>query len=109
MQTRAGRSLATPDDVPVSHGEQRTEPAAGSGERIAVVIPCFRVARHVLGVIARIGPECRRIYVVDDACPEGSGDLVAARCTDPRVQVIRHRKNLGVGAAVMSGYRAALN
>jgi glycosyltransferase involved in cell wall biosynthesis len=109
MPTRAGRSLATPDDVPVSHGEQRTESAAGAGERIAVVIPCYRVARHVLGVIARIGPECWRIYVVDDACPEGAGDLVAARCTDPRVQVIRHRKNLGVGAAVMSGYRAALN
>ena len=60
-------------------------------------------------MIARIGCECWRIYVVDDACPEGSGDLVEARCSDPRVRVIRHRKNLGVGAAVMSGYRAAVS
>jgi dolichol-phosphate mannosyltransferase len=106
---RSGQAPPEPDDVPTVHGEQRAESAAAPGERIAVVIPCYRVSRQVLGVIARIGPECWRIYVVDDACPEGSGDLVESRCADPRVHVIHHRKNLGVGAAVMSGYRAALN
>ena len=33
---------------------------------VAVVIPCFRVKKHVLNVIAAIGPEVERIYVVDD-------------------------------------------
>jgi len=76
--------------------------------RIAIVIPCYNVARHVMSVLARIGPECWRVYVIDDACPERSGDVVEAQCDDARVRVIRHSDNQGVGGAVMTGYRAAL-
>src|SRR5438034_6512860 len=75
---------------------------------IAVVIPCYRVTRQVADVLAAIGPECGRIYVVDDACPDHSGDFVAANCHDPRICVVRHPVNQGVGAAVMTGYRAAV-
>ncbi|MBK6361579.1 MAG: glycosyltransferase family 2 protein [Comamonadaceae bacterium] len=75
---------------------------------IAVVIPCYRVTAHVLQVIAAVGGEVRRIYVVDDACPDGSGTLVLEQCADPRVTVVFHETNLGVGGAVMTGYRAAL-
>ena len=76
--------------------------------RVAVVIPSYKVTRHVLSVISRIGPECNRIYVVDDACPEGSGRFVEENCEDPRVRVIFHDKNKGVGGAVITGYRAAI-
>jgi dolichol-phosphate mannosyltransferase len=75
---------------------------------VAVVIPCFRVSSHVLDVLAAIGPEVEAIYVVDDDCPESTGDLVAAQCADPRVRVLRHSSNEGVGGAVITGYRAAL-
>ncbi len=75
---------------------------------IAVVIPSFRVTRHILDVLARIGPEVTRIYVVDDKCPDGSGALVRNQCSDPRVQVIEHTENQGVGGAVMTGYQAAI-
>jgi len=74
----------------------------------AVVIPCFRVRRHITGVLARIGPEIDRIYVVDDACPEETGLYVEQHCLDPRVQVLRHPVNQGVGGAVITGYRQAL-
>jgi len=76
--------------------------------RIGVVIPAYKVSRHVLGVISRIGPEVDAIYVVDDACPEGSGAIVESGCGDPRVRVIRRDQNGGVGAAVKTGWRAAL-
>jgi glycosyltransferase involved in cell wall biosynthesis len=76
--------------------------------RVAVVIPSYKVTRHILGVIAGIGPEVARIYVVDDKCPDGSGAFVRANCLDPRVTVIEHEQNQGVGGAVMSGYRAAI-
>ncbi len=76
--------------------------------RIAVVVPCYRVRAQVLGVIAGIGPEVDAVYVVDDACPEQSGRLVAESCSDPRVRVIDSATNQGVGGAVMTGYRAAL-
>ncbi len=76
---------------------------------VAIVIPCYRVKNHILGVLSRIGPEVSRVYVVDDACPEGSGQLVQEQCSDPRVRVLHHAVNQGVGAAVMTGYSAALN
>lgn len=81
---------------------------ASAAPRIAAVVPCYRVSRHILGVL-RAMPGCvDRIYVVDDACPEGTGDLVEAQCTDPRVTVVRNPSNLGVGGAVLNGYRAAI-
>lgn len=73
----------------------------------AAVIPCFRVGSLVDLVIARIGPEIDRIYVIDDCCPVGTGKLVRENCKDPRVQVIMHPENRGVGGAVISGYEAA--
>lgn len=76
--------------------------------RIAVVVPTYRASAHVLDVLARIGPEVERILVVDDACPEHSGDRVEAGCSDPRVRVLRHAENRGVGGATITGYRAAL-
>lgn len=75
---------------------------------IAAVIPSFRVTKHILGVIDDIGSEVSKIYVVDDKCPEHSGDFVETNCSDPRVVVLRHENNKGVGGAVMTGYRAAL-
>ena len=77
--------------------------------RIAVAIPCYRVRDHVLDVIARVPAQVERIYVVDDQCPEQSGQLVQERCTDPRVTVLRHDQNQGVGGAVTTAYRAALD
>lgn len=76
--------------------------------RIAVVIPSFKVRDHILGVIGQIGEEVSRIYVVDDCCPEHSGQIVEENCQDARVTVIRHAENQGVGGAVMTGYKAAI-
>ena len=82
--------------------------SAGGQRVIAVVIPCYRVSKHVLDVIAAIGPECSAIFVVDDACPESTGDVVERECRNPRVRVLRNARNEGVGGATLAGYRAAL-
>lgn len=76
--------------------------------RIAVAIPCFKVTRHILGVIAAIGPEVEIIYAVDDACPDGSGAYIEKHNTDPRVRVLYHQLNIGVGGAVVTAYKAAI-
>ena len=76
--------------------------------KVGVVIPSYRVCNQILDVLGNLGPEVNRIYVVDDCCPDGSGDLVQAQSGDPRVTVLRHRENQGVGGAVITGYRAAL-
>ena len=77
-------------------------------QRIAVVIPCYAVRAHILGVLGRIGPEVAAVYVVDDACPESTGQYVTASCSDARVRVLANEKNLGVGGATMRGYAAAM-
>jgi glycosyltransferase involved in cell wall biosynthesis len=80
-----------------------------AAHRIAVIVPSYRVTRHVLAVIARIPAIVGAIYVVDDACPDRSGALVLAQPgLDPRVRVLVNPVNLGVGGAVMRGYAAAL-
>ena len=77
-------------------------------QRIAVVIPCYAVRARILGVLGAIGPEVAAIYVVDDACPESTGQYVAALVNDDaRARVIRTR-NPGVGGATMRGYAAAM-
>lgn len=76
--------------------------------KIAVVIPCFKVRRHVAQVVSQIGTEVWRIYVVDDACPEDSGAYVERTCQDTRVRVLYNATNQGVGGAVMAGYAAAV-
>ena len=75
---------------------------------VAVVIPSFRVSKQILSVIERIPKLVDIVYVVDDACPEKSGDLVEQKCSDSRVRVIKHAENQGVGGAVMTGYIAAI-
>ena len=85
-----------------------TSQGAAQQSRIAVVIPSYRVKAHILSVLERIGPECQLIYVVDDKCPEQSGQHVLDHCTDPRVRVLFHEVNQGVGGAVLSGYRHAV-
>lgn len=76
---------------------------------VAVVIPCYKVAAHVVDLVARIGPEVGLIVAVDDACPQGSGRLLQEASTDPRLRVLFHEANRGVGGAVMTGYAHAID
>lgn len=74
---------------------------------IAVVIPTYKTKDKILDVIRDIGGQVDRIYVVDDACPEMTGKFVEDQCDDERVQVLYNQENLGVGGAVLTGYRQA--
>ena len=75
---------------------------------VAVVIPSYKVTAHIVETIGEIGPEVAHIIIVDDACPDGSGKLVEQEVKDKRVKVIFHTENQGVGGAMITGYRAAL-
>lgn len=76
--------------------------------QLAVVVPCYRETTKILDVIASIGEEVSRIYVVDDACPDKTGEYVRENCTDNRVEVLTHTTNKGVGGATMTGYKKAI-
>jgi dolichol-phosphate mannosyltransferase len=84
------------------------DPRLGANEsRIAVIVPCYRVKKHILSVLESIGPEVDAIYAVDDGCPEASGQHIEANCRDPRVRVIYNAVNRGVGGAMLAGYAEA--
>lgn len=61
-----------------------------------------------MGVLAGLVGRVAAIYVVDDACPEGTGRFVQSVCCDPAVTVLFHTTNQGVGGAVLTGYTRAL-
>jgi dolichol-phosphate mannosyltransferase len=76
---------------------------------VAVVIPTYKAASHIEEVIGGLPQLVDHIIVVDDHCPEKSGEIakrLAAK--DSRIVVIFHEKNLGVGGAVATGYRKSL-
>ena len=75
---------------------------------IAVVIPCYKVSTQICPLINNIGDEVTHIIVIDDCCPEMTGALVEKNISDPRVRVIFHEKNQGVGGAVLTGYQEAI-
>ena len=76
--------------------------------KIACVIPCFKETNHIIGVLENISDKVDLIYVVDDHCPDKTGELVKKKNKDPRVTVIFLEENYGVGGATIAGYREAL-
>ncbi|MBX3126074.1 MAG: glycosyltransferase family 2 protein [Polyangiaceae bacterium] len=77
------------------------------GSRIAVVVPAYREQQRIEVTIAGLPSWVDHVVVVDDASDDGTSARVRA-LADTRVTLIRHEANRGVGAAIVSGYRAAL-
>lgn len=76
---------------------------------IAAVIPCYRVEREIESVLRTVPSYIKHIIVVDDASPDSTADLVTASVkNDHRILLIRHPLNQGVGGAMVTGYRKAL-
>jgi glycosyltransferase involved in cell wall biosynthesis len=77
------------------------------GAQIAVIVPAYREARLIGRMLRRVPELVDTIWIIDDASDDGTREAALA-VGDPRVRVIRHAENRGVGAAIVSGYRAAL-
>ena len=77
------------------------------GARIGLIVPAYREARLLGRMLARIPSFVDAVYVVDDASDDGTSG-VAENAGDPRVRCLVHERNRGVGAAIASGYHAAL-
>ncbi len=79
--------------------------------RVLVVIPTYDEAENVVDALARVHgavPDAH-VLVVDDASPDGTGDLVAAvAATDDRVYLLRRTGKLGLGTAYVAGFRWGL-
>ena len=76
---------------------------------VAVVLPCYKVADSILNVLGLIPDFVRHIVVVDDACPQSTGDLVRTKSKDNRVSIVTNAANQGVGGAMIAGYKWVLD
>ena len=76
--------------------------------RLAVVIPAFLAEAHIVDVLRGIPDYVSWIIVVDDCSPDNISVIVeeVAR-RDPRIRLVRHEVNQGVGGAVLTGYHEA--
>jgi glycosyltransferase involved in cell wall biosynthesis len=77
------------------------------GQRVAVVVPAHDEEKLIAETIRTIPEFVDRVIVVDDASRDDTVG-VARGLGDPRVELIEHERNLGVGAAIITGYKRAL-
>jgi glycosyltransferase involved in cell wall biosynthesis len=77
------------------------------GKRVAVVVPAHDEEALIAATLAGIPEFVDRIYVVDDHSSDATSER-AREVGDPRVEVIVHERNEGVGAAIVTGYRRAV-
>ncbi|RMF88174.1 MAG: glycosyltransferase family 2 protein [Nitrospirae bacterium] len=76
---------------------------------VHVIIPAYNVAPHIEGVLAGLPPFVDRITVVDDASTDDTAARVARVAErDGRIELLRHPENQGVGGAMVTGLRRAL-
>jgi glycosyltransferase involved in cell wall biosynthesis len=79
------------------------------GQRVAVVVPAHNEEQLLAVTLASIPAFVDRIIVVDDASTDATaGRAQTAAAGDSRITVIVHEHNRGVGAAIVTGYKRAL-
>ena len=79
------------------------------GKKIAVAIPCYKVEQHLRQVVAGLPPFVDSILLVDDCSPDATPQLVDSLvAADPRITALHHEKNLGVGGAMKTAFRKAM-
>ena len=72
---------------------------------ISLVIPAYNEEKLIVPTLQSVPELIDNIYVVDDGSKDGTCDRVRQQAlADPRVQLIEHGHNQGVGQAIISGY-----
>ncbi len=76
--------------------------------RVVVVVPAFDEAPRIARVLRSMPAWVDAVVVVDDRSHDGTAEAARA-AHEPRVTVLRHPENRGVGAAIVTGYRHVLS
>jgi len=77
------------------------------GAVVAAVVPAYREEKMIAQVIETMPAFVDHIVIVDDCSPDSTSEVVRA-IADPRVTLIRHEENQGVGGAIITAHKAAM-
>jgi glycosyltransferase involved in cell wall biosynthesis len=77
------------------------------GAIVAAVVPAYKEELMIHRVIDTMPDYVDHIVIVDDCSPDRTSDVVR-QSTDPRVDLIRHEVNQGVGGAIITGHTRAI-
>lgn len=76
------------------------------GKSISVVVPCYNEETQIGKVITTMPDIVDHIVIVDDKSPDKTVEVIKAMLQKhPKVVLIQHEKNQGVGGAIASGYK----
>lgn len=76
---------------------------------LVVVIPAYKVEKKIAETLRRIPRYIRSIIVVNDNSPDKTAEIVADLAQkDSRIVLLAHEKNQGVGGAVLTGFKKAI-
>jgi len=80
------------------------------GKTVGVVVPCHNEETQIGTVISTMPEYVDRIFIVDDVSDDRTVEVVESFIAkgDKRIRLIRHERNAGVGAAIVTGYKAAV-
>lgn len=79
------------------------------GKKVGVVVPSYNEERMIRGVLETMPSFVDRIIVVDDCSDDRTPlEVQSYKEKEPKVDLIRHAQNRGVGAAIATGYQRAL-
>ena len=80
---------------------------------VSVLVPARDEAGNIPTLVEKVGRAfaaldvCGELVLVDDGSSDGTGDVAAALQADyPFLRLIRHQRNLGLTAALRTGFRA---
>ncbi len=83
-----------------------------TSKKISIVIPCYKVKNQIINVLEKLNNKnISNIYVIDDCCPESSGDVAQNYLIENKIsniKIIKNVKNLGVGGATKRGFEEAV-
>lgn len=76
------------------------------GLKIALVIPAYNEEKLIKPTLEGVPKTIDKIYAIDDGSTDNMVSVIKEQMKkDSRITLIRHKRNMGVGAAIINGYR----
>jgi dolichol-phosphate mannosyltransferase len=88
------------------------EPSTEGNPRVWVILPTYNEAENIEPLVAAVRerlPESRRVLIVDDNSPDGTGEIADRLASEHDDVAVLHRMvKEGLGPAYIAGFREAL-